>query len=51
METRRLGRTGHESTVVAFGTAALGRVTQKVADRAVELALEHGVNHVDIAPT
>lgn len=51
MEKRTLGRTGHHSTVVTFGTAALGRVTQDVADVAVELILEHGVNHIDIAPT
>ena len=51
MEKRSLGRTGHHSTVVAFGTAALGRVTQDVADVAVELILEYGVNHIDIAPT
>ncbi len=51
MEKRRLGRTGHESTVVTFGTAGIGRVSQEVADRAVEQVLEHGVNHIDIAPT
>ncbi len=51
MEKRMLGRTGHQSTVVTFGTAALGRVTQDVADVAVEQILEHGVNHIDIAPT
>ena len=51
MERRRLGRTGHESTVVTLGTAGLGRVTQAEADVAVEQILEHGVNHIDIAPT
>ncbi|MCH8184631.1 MAG: aldo/keto reductase [Chloroflexi bacterium] len=51
MEKRLLGRTGHHSTVVTFGTAALGRVTQDVADVAVEHILDHGVNHIDIAPT
>ena len=51
MEKRRLGRTGHESTVVTFGTAGIGRVSQEVADRAVEQIIEHGVNHIDIAPT
>ena len=51
METRVLGRTGHKSTVVTFGTAALGDVTQLVADQAIELIIEHGVNHIDIAPS
>ena len=51
MEKRRLGRTGHESTVVTFGTAGIGRVSQAVADTAVEQILAHGVNHIDIAPS
>ncbi len=50
MEKRRLGRTGHESTIVTFGTAALGTRSQEMADEAVELILKHGVNHIDIAP-
>jgi aryl-alcohol dehydrogenase-like predicted oxidoreductase len=50
MEKRRLGRTGHMSTVVAFGAAAIGRVEQDVADRAIQTALDYGVNHVDVAP-
>ncbi len=51
MEKRRLGRTGHESTVVTFGTAGIGRVTQAEADTAVRHILDHGVNHIDIAPS
>ncbi len=51
METRRLGQTGHESTVVTFGTYAIGVVTQDEADRAIEFALAHGINHFDVAPT
>ena len=51
MEQRELGRTGHRSTVVTFGTAGLGRVEQAVADKAVQAVLDHGVNHVDIAPS
>ena len=50
MERRRLGRTGHLSTVVTFGAAGIGRVDQETADRAIETALAHGVNHVDVAP-
>jgi predicted aldo/keto reductase-like oxidoreductase len=38
------------STVVTFGAAGIGRVDQETADRAVETALAHGVNHVDVAP-
>lgn len=51
MEKRRLGRTCHESTVVTFGTAGIGRVSQEVANIAVERILAHGVNHIDIAPS
>ena len=51
METRRLGKTGHESTVVTFGTYAIGVVDQPTADRAIEEALACGVNHFDVAPS
>ena len=49
METRRLGRTGHDSSVLIYGAAALAEVTQEVADRAVQEALDAGINHVDVA--
>jgi predicted aldo/keto reductase-like oxidoreductase len=51
METRRLGKTGHLSTVVTFGTYAIGVVDQAAADRGIEEALARGINHFDIAPT
>ena len=50
MERRRLGRTGHESSVVAFGSAALKEADERTAEQALQLALERGVNHIDIAP-
>src|SRR2546429_3567382 len=43
------GRTGHKSTRVIFGAAALGRVSQRVADETLEVLLRHGVNHIDTA--
>jgi aryl-alcohol dehydrogenase-like predicted oxidoreductase len=43
------GRTGHKSSRVVFGAAALSSVTQEVADRTLELLLKHGVNHIDTA--
>jgi predicted aldo/keto reductase-like oxidoreductase len=43
------GSTGHESSVTLFGAAALGKVTQEVADGVLKLLLEHGVNHIDTA--
>src|SRR3954462_7294851 len=49
METRRLGRLGHMSSVLLYGGAALADVSQEVADRSIDLALEAGVNHFDTA--
>jgi aryl-alcohol dehydrogenase-like predicted oxidoreductase len=43
------GRTGHVSTRTIFGGAALSRVSHGEAERALELVLEHGVNHIDTA--
>ncbi|MDX6365079.1 MAG: hypothetical protein QOK30_155 [Nocardioidaceae bacterium] len=49
METRRLGRLGHQSSVLIYGGAALGDVSQDVADRSVQEALDGGINHFDVA--
>jgi aryl-alcohol dehydrogenase-like predicted oxidoreductase len=43
------GRSGHHSTRIIFGAAALGSVTQKVADQTLDVLLRHGVNHIDTA--
>src|SRR3954468_6813882 len=43
------GATGHESSRAIFGAASLGAVSKRDADRALELLLEHGVNHIDVA--
>jgi len=51
MEKRRLGKTGQMSTVLAIGGAAVGNVTQAEADRGMNLAMGHGINHVDVAPS
>jgi len=47
--THPFGRTGHESTRVIFGAAALSAVTQDEADRTMERIFEHGINHIDVA--
>src|SRR3954453_23470360 len=47
--TMPFGRTGHQSTRIIFGAAALGRVTQDVADRALDVLLAHDINHIDVA--
>src|SRR6266850_8084378 len=49
IERRPFGRTGHQSSATIFGAAALARATQDEADRALEILLGHGVNHIDTA--
>ena len=53
MEKRKLGRVAHASSVVTLGAAGLGRedLSQADVDAAVQLAVDHGVNHLDIAPS
>jgi aryl-alcohol dehydrogenase-like predicted oxidoreductase len=51
MDTRELGATGHESSLMTFGAIALNWLEQEGADQMVELVLDHGVNHFDVAPT
>lgn len=43
------GRTGHDSTRLLFGAAAIGNVSQEEADQTMELIREHGINHIDTA--
>jgi aryl-alcohol dehydrogenase-like predicted oxidoreductase len=43
------GATGHDSSRVVFGGAALAEVSQGAADRTLDLLLEHGINHIDVA--
>ena len=49
IERAPFGATGHESSRVIFGAAALGDVSKADADRVLELLLEHGINHIDVA--
>jgi len=49
IERAPFGATGHDSSRVIFGAAALARGTKRDADRALELLLEHGINHIDTA--
>ena len=49
IERRSFGRTGHLSSVTLFGGAALARASQADADRALDVLLRYGVNHIDTA--
>jgi len=48
-ERAPFGRTGHESSRVIFGAAALGSMRQERADQVLTTLLEFGVNHIDTA--
>jgi aryl-alcohol dehydrogenase-like predicted oxidoreductase len=49
VETRRLGRIGHMSSVLLYGGAALSEVSEEDADRSIRQALDAGINHFDTA--
>jgi aryl-alcohol dehydrogenase-like predicted oxidoreductase len=49
MQKRKLGRLGHQSSVLIYGSAALAEVDQDTADASVQLALDAGINHFDVA--
>jgi aryl-alcohol dehydrogenase-like predicted oxidoreductase len=49
METAPFGRTGHGSSRVIFGAAALGAMRQEKADQILAILLEYGINHIDTA--
>ena len=50
IKKRAFGRTGHMSSTVLFGGAALNSVDQEAADRVLDLLFAHGINHIDTAP-
>lgn len=49
MDTAPFGSTGHHSSRVIFGAAALGSMRQEKADQVLQTLLAHGVNHIDTA--
>lgn len=51
METRRLGRTEHQSSIAVLGGAAFARCTPEEAEAGFNEALARGINHLDIAPS
>jgi len=60
MEKRTLGRTGHKSTLITLGGAAVRPTglsvqrlpnTREESEAFIKFALDHGVNHIDVAPT
>lgn len=54
MHTRKLGRTGLDVSVLGFGASSLGGVfvpiDEREAIRTVHVALDHGINFIDVSP-
>ena len=51
LQTRRFGRSEHMSTVAIFGAAAFWEISQEQADRMMEIVIDAGINHIDVAPS
>lgn len=52
MKTRTLGRTGHKSTLITLGSAIfIYPIPQREEEQFITYALDHGINHIDVAPT
>jgi len=49
IDTKPFGRTGHDSSRVIFGAAALGGMRQDKADQVLEQVRQAGINHLDTA--
>ena len=49
IERAEFGRTGHQSSRVIFGAAALWSMAQERADAVLDVLLKFGVNHLDTA--
>lgn len=47
--TQPFGRTGHDSTRIIFGAAALWSAQEADAAPVLDLLLQHGINHIDTA--
>jgi aryl-alcohol dehydrogenase-like predicted oxidoreductase len=49
IDRQPFGSTGHQSSRVIFGAAALGGMSQTRADATLAILAEYGVNHIDTA--
>jgi len=47
--TLPFGKTGHNSTRLIFGAAAIGGMRQEKADSTLEMVMKAGINHIDTA--
>ena len=49
IERQEFGSTGHASSRVLFGAAALGNMRQERSDQVLQTVLDAGINHIDTA--
>ena len=49
IQTMPFGHTGHDSTRLLFGAAALGGMRQDKADATLTIMRDAGINHIDVA--
>ena len=49
IEKQLFGKTGHQSSRVIFGAAALGAMSQDRAESTFEVLDKFGINHIDVA--
>ena len=51
MESRVFGKTKARVSIIALGGCGVGYVNQEEADKAIQLAMDNGINMIDVAPT
>jgi aryl-alcohol dehydrogenase-like predicted oxidoreductase len=49
MDKIAYGKTGHQSSRILFGAAALGGMRQQKADSVLQMVMDAGINHIDVA--
>jgi aryl-alcohol dehydrogenase-like predicted oxidoreductase len=49
MDKIAYGKTGHLSSRILFGAAALGGMRQQKADSVLQMVMDAGINHIDVA--
>lgn len=51
IERREMGNMGFKGSIICLGGCGIGKVGQEEADKAISMALDYGVNVIDVAPT
>ncbi|MFW9937012.1 MAG: aldo/keto reductase [Candidatus Thorarchaeota archaeon] len=51
MENRSFGKVGVKVSIIAMGGCGIGYAEQKEADNAIKIAMDYGINMIDVAPT